>query len=463
MLFRHAQRAPHDHLNRLPVRGICDDRPLSCILGGDASSPAADSSSSSPPPASHSSTSSPFDPVASRPPASTTTVVHTTTESHSASSAGSASDSGSSPSVSTPTPTLDPISTPVDTPPPTTFTPATGVYSSPSPASSGLPDLTDTTSSNSTTTDLPTPKPPNHSTITYIGIAAGAILVLALLFAAISFVMKRINKRRENEALGDVFDRNSFVNDSAPIPDGPEENSLPSERGRPRPPTMIDRHIRTANRTPGPDFGNYGATGAAVNNGGYYGQDQYGGQYGQYDDYNNAGYGQGYNQYGQYAAGAGYTSGAGYASGHDGFAPPQAQMAQYDSPSQSPIGDVFTDHIASNPQYINAQVSGPEYPALPAAAVATSADHSRSLTRQPSGKAEVAYPNVTDLGRGTSVTPFQAAQYAAIGKRLHNEDGAAAVGGNPSQAYAKLDRQPQHAANGRPPSAYDSDDAYGGI
>ncbi|KZV96803.1 hypothetical protein EXIGLDRAFT_404759 [Exidia glandulosa HHB12029] len=261
--------------------------------------------------------------------------------------------------------------------------------------------------------------------------------------------MKRVNKRREDEALGDVFDRNSFVRDSAIIADAPEEASLPSERGRPRPPTMIDRHMRAANRSPpqgnypgAPDYSNFGAPGAPMNDGGYYGQDQYGGQY---DQYNNAGYGQGYNQYDQY--------GDGYSQGH-GYAPPQPGYANYDSPSQSPINDTFADP-ASGAQYINGQVG--DYPALPAAAVVAPEDNSRSLTRQPSGKAGVAYPDVSELGRGTSVTPFQAAQYAEIGKRLHDDVPGP---GNPSQAYAKLDRQP---AQGRPASAYDADDAYGGI
>lgn len=216
---------------------------------------------------------------------------------------------------------------------------------------------------------------------------------------------------------------------------------------------MIDRHLRTANRSPpqgaypgAPDYSNFGPP--AGPDGGYYGQDQYNGGGGQYDQYgNHAGYGQGYAQYEQY----GHDGGA-YSQGHgaDAYAPPAAGYAhaQYDSPAQTPVGDVFADHTASGAQYINAQVGE---------------DAGRSLTGASAGG--VAYPNVAELGRGTSVTAFQAAQYAEIGKRLDDNDAPTAAGSDAGQAYAKLDRQPVPAARGaaRPASAYDSEDAYGGI
>jgi len=287
------------------------------------------------------------------------------------------------------------------------------------------------------------------NTVKYIGYAAGAILGFALLVSLIMFIMRRLNKKRENEALGDVFDRNSFVRDSVAIPDHGDD--LPSDRGRPRPPTMIARHIGATGGNNTPFAGGYdgGYGGGPVppmpDNGGYY-NDGYNGNNGGYNG-NNGGYnGNGYDQYG---AGQGYNGG--YDHQYDQYAhyaPPQQGFTSYqDSPMHSPM-DPYSDHSA---QYLNHQV-GPEYPAMPPAVATSPTDSGRTLTRQPSsGAAGANYPNVAELGRGTSVTPYQAAQYAEISKRL---DDPTANGG---QGYNKVDR---HPGQQRQPTL---DDAYGGI
>jgi len=298
-------------------------------------------------------------------------------------------------------------------------------------------------------TDLPgdtTPEKPSN-TIKYIGYAAGAIAGFALLVAFIMFIMRRLNKKRENEALGDVFDRNSFVRDSVAIPDH-GDNDHPSDRGRPRPPTMIARHIGATGGNNTPFAGGYdgGYGGAAVppmpDNGGYYGNN--GGYNG-----NNGGYnGNGYDQYG-----AGHGAGHGYNGEYDHqydqyghYAPPQQGYAAYqDSPMHSPM-DPYADHGAHSAQYLNHQV-GSEYPAMPPAAVSSPTDSGRTLTRQPSSGAPGDYHNVAELGRGTSVTPYQAAQYAEISKRLDDPNP------NGGQAYHKPGQQRQPTL----------DDAYGGI
>ncbi|KAH7106162.1 hypothetical protein BKA62DRAFT_352517 [Auriculariales sp. MPI-PUGE-AT-0066] len=316
--------------------------------------------------------------------------------------------------------------------------------------------LLPTTTSQSSATDTNTD---DHSTIKYIGYAAGAVLGFAVLVAGIMFIMRRIAKRKEQESLGDVFDQHSFVRESVAIPDHVDNDD--GDRSRPRPPTMIDRRMRAANNG-SPDYSGFGGAPAPPLPGhgseeGYYGGNNgaYGNAYGQqggYDQYNqyNAGYGNGYDnqydQYGQYGA-------------------PQPGYGYHDSPAQSPMVDHFSEHPGQNVNYLNHQVGGPEYPTLPApAAVAGSPtqENSRSLTRQPSSKAPaVVYPNVAELGRGTSVTPYQATQYAEISKRL--DDPNTAHANNSGQAYAQLDRHGQPAAAQRPDSEYKDDDAYGGI
>ncbi|EJD41802.1 hypothetical protein AURDEDRAFT_169237 [Auricularia subglabra TFB-10046 SS5] len=451
MLFRNG-RAPH--LNRLAERQFPGIPPI--FGGGGSETPTTTTTTTTTTPRP-----SPSNPVISKPPASTNepTVPTSTTPS-------STPTVQSTPTETQSTPTETPTPSAGTTPPPAN-TPANSqsyVYNGPSYSYvyNGDDDVPTSTDANAAANTSPPPTS-GHKTVTYIGIAAGCILGAVLIIAGIMFIVRRLNKRREDEALGDVFDRNSFVRDSMAIPEEADESSHPSERNRPRPPTMIDRHMRTANRAvtppdgsyPGaPDYSNFGPPGGSDN--GYYGHNQYN---------NNGGYDQygGYNQYGN-AYGQQYNGSDGYGNEHY---PAPGGFAQYDTPSQSPIGEGFTD-TANAPNYLNHQVG--DYPSVPAAAAVAPGsppkDASRSLTRQPSSGAGVAYPNVAELGRGTSVTPFQASQYAEIGKRLDHSNGSAP--NDPSQAYARLDRQQGHLGapqtqNGRPVSAYDAEDAYGGI
>lgn len=294
--------------------------------------------------------------------------------------------------------------------------------------------------------------------------AAGGFVGVVLVIAAVMFFVRRCTKKRKDDMDEDMFNRNSFVRNSVIIPD---EAPRMGGRGNPRPPTMIERHFNSpAPSMPPPNhYGNYGQP--------QQGPAYFGHQYGQ-----------------QHGAHAPY----GYQAAYN---PGQGAIGQAYSPLASPIRDAYDDAATAAP-YLNNQVTSK--PGSPAGG--------RSLTRSSNGENQ-SLP-MSDLGRGQSVTPYQAAQYAEIGRRLTDSP----VGNtNPAQAYARLDRQPHpyqqqqlqppmapysygeqresgsgmsmmsagslqapppslsspHPANGapqggaRPESIYDADDAYDGI
>jgi len=276
------------------------------------------------------------------------------------------------------------------------------------PTQTGAAGAASTGGSSSSSTGL--------STTTYIGMAAGGIVGIALLAAAVMFVVRRLNKKRNEDAGADMFDRNSFIRNSVALPD---DTDPLGGRGNPRPPTMIERHFKAPAQAAPPV--------PSVPQGYGYGNGNYGHQ-----DY--------YGQQQQYAQ---YNSQPSYPQYQQSFNP-----GQMFSPSQSPVYEPYGD--ANSAAYLNHQVGG------------------RSLTNN-SGYASP----VSDLGRGASVTPMQAAQYAEIGRRLN--DGPD-VNTSPHQAYARLDRQgspPNGDHRGpirSPPPAttsprgmYHGQDAYAGI
>lgn len=197
-------------------------------------------------------------------------------------------------------------------------------------------------------------------------------------------------RRDEDEALAEeIWNRPEARRQSTILPDefdSPARSYNAMGSGSPRPPTMIERHLNRAPTTP---------TYQTPSN-----------------MYPNDGYGAGYGatQYGQ-----------------PSFSPGDVVSPTSANPFISPYAqDVMTSPVSSNvPDYHD--MPSPGNPALPPSA----------LTRQPSGQAAVVRqnsvtggsysptdtsPNATDphyvdLSR-SSVTPFQAAQYAEISEKL---------------------------------------------
>ena len=199
-------------------------------------------------------------------------------------------------------------------------------------------------------------------------------------------------RRNEDEALAEeIWNRPDVVRQSVMLPDEPElvrpYNTMGP--GSPRPPTMIERHLNNAppsvlSRQPQPNM------------------------------FPNNGYGTGYGamQYGQ-----------------PSFSPGEVVSPTSANPFISPYAqDVMTSPVSSVPDYHD--LPSPASPALPPPALTrqpSSAMDQAAVVRQNSvtngphspvvSAPDASDPHYVDLSR-SSVTPFQAAQYADITEKL---------------------------------------------
>ncbi|KAG6865696.1 hypothetical protein C0991_000310 [Blastosporella zonata] len=222
-----------------------------------------------------------------------------------------------------------------------------------------------------------------------VGGLAGGLLGIVVLAFAVRFIMKRQRKRRETDE--GAFSATDFRR-SAVLMDDPPTHDETVERGfNPRPPTMIERRLAS----PAPTFGTqYGAPGPAV------------GGHNEYD----------FNQY-------------------QAYGPTQMRSPMLnDSPYPNP----------AYPQQAYGQQS-PYSPVSPVAMNPHDGQQATLLTRQPSSATELSraaspngptgYPSEDPHFGGyhvphqaeyvdpdrSSVTPYQAAQYAEISHQLNTE------------------------------------------
>ncbi|GLB41574.1 hypothetical protein LshimejAT787_1001740 [Lyophyllum shimeji] len=225
-----------------------------------------------------------------------------------------------------------------------------------------------------------------------VGGIAGALLGLAVLVFVVRFIMKRQRDKDDNSAA--AFNASDFRRSAVLMNDPPTHDETVERGFNPRPPTMIQRKLAS----PAPTFGTqYGAPGP-------YGALD-GAEYGNMD------------QYGQYQS----------------FAPGQVINAM--SP---PVSATSAHPMYHNPAYgqspfspIGSPVSamGPGYDGGPAPVLTRQPSSATQPSRQLSAgsvhgqpypdQANLSAPNeYVDLDR-SSVTPFQAAQYAEISQRLN--------------------------------------------
>jgi len=231
----------------------------------------------------------------------------------------------------------------------------------------------------------------------------------AVFFSALSFLtdhpQRRFRRNRDDALAEEIWNRPDAIRHSVILPDepGPVRPYNGAGYGSPRPPTMIERHL---DRSPSMPSHQPSLPRMYPNNtyGNSYGNNTYGNSYG--------------------ATGNGYDA---TAYPQPSFSPGEVMSPTSANPFISPYAqDVMVSPVSSNvPDYHQQSPVSPP----PAA-----------LTRQPSNgprEVPVAYqntspagpyspvvsspdatdPNYVDLSR-SSVTPFQAAQYAEISERL---------------------------------------------
>ncbi|KAG6909797.1 hypothetical protein DXG01_015290 [Tephrocybe rancida] len=357
-------------------------------------------------------------------------------------------DTATPPAVTTPVPPTTPPVTPTPTPPVTPTTPS--VPTSPATSDTNTNPTTDTSATNVNTTSAPPPvvipntsttpvapavtpltSPPSvvlnptKSTLSItvsstvassaasatesttsgsgtnvggiVGGLAGGLLGLAVLVFIVRFLMNR-KRRREDEDAG-AFNATDFRR-SAVLMDDPPTHDETVERGfNPRPPTMIERRLAS----PAPTFGTqYGAPGPAAGS----------------NDYD-------YNQYQAYGPSQMRSPNSAHPMFSDPAYPSPAYPHQpYGQSPFSPIGSP----VGMNP-YEGSQQS----PVL-----TRQPSNATQLSRAPSSNGPNGYPSedphyggypipaaqnqneYVDLDR-SSVTPYQAAQYAEISQKLHTE------------------------------------------
>ncbi|KJA22739.1 hypothetical protein HYPSUDRAFT_637007 [Hypholoma sublateritium FD-334 SS-4] len=235
------------------------------------------------------------------------------------------------------------------------------------------------------------------------GIAAGLVALAALILVVMYFV--RRSKKQDAEP---AFDQNDFRR-SAMILNDPPTHEDTVARGFNPPPTMAERHASHA-----PTFGTqYGHPGGVYAQQGYAGN-QYNTQYNQA--------GQGYAQDG-YAGGQYNQAGAGYA--QDAYA-----GSQYNQPSPGygantrsfEPGQVISSHPIHTPQSPMEQYAPPiaAYPVLTRTPSASSSEQPHAAPASNMNRESLPAGDYVDLSR-SSVSPFQAAQYVEISRRLNAE------------------------------------------
>ncbi|KAF9465542.1 hypothetical protein BDZ94DRAFT_1214321 [Collybia nuda] len=235
------------------------------------------------------------------------------------------------------------------------------------------------------------------------GLAAG-LIGLTLLVFAIRYILRR--RSRQNEADGG-FNSNDFRRSAVLMNDPPTHEDTVSAGFNPRPPTMIERRLAS----PAPTFGTqYGAPGP------HYFDGQNGQEYGTVDQYGQ--------QYQSFTPGQ--------VMHQNNMSPPHSATsanplypnAPYAQSPFSPIGTPvyegnFDDRAGPSP-YLTRQPSSAAQSNRPPSYPEGSVQYANYPASPP--QAAQGYPTTdyVDLDR-SSVSPYQAAQYAEISKKLNTE------------------------------------------
>ncbi|KAG6817323.1 hypothetical protein H0H87_010340 [Tephrocybe sp. NHM501043] len=230
-----------------------------------------------------------------------------------------------------------------------------------------------------------------------VGGLAGALLGLAALIFVVRFLMKRRSKHNDED--NGAFNANDFRR-SAVLMDDPPTHDETVERGfNPRPPTMIERRLAS----PAPTFGTqYGAPGPALG----------------LNDYD-------YNQYQAYGPAQLRSSMSATPMLNDSAYPnPAYPQPAYGQSPFSPIGSP-----------VSAAGANPYDGSQQAAILTRQPSNTTQLSRSPSANGPNGYPSedphyggypvpgqndYIDLDR-SSVSPYQAAQYAEISQKLNTD------------------------------------------
>ncbi|KAF8957105.1 hypothetical protein BDZ97DRAFT_120364 [Flammula alnicola] len=228
------------------------------------------------------------------------------------------------------------------------------------------------------------------------GIGAGIVAIAALVFAVTFFI--RRSRKRDNDG---GFDEQDFRRSAVMLNDPPTHDDTVARGFNPRPPTMIERHLAS----PAPTFGTqYGYPGPAYN-------------------HDSVGYPESY---------------AGYAASFQSFAPgqvmnnapsPMTPNSAYPLYPAAPSAQSPFSPVSPREQY---QFENPHQPPVGAAAAYPVLTRQASSHSQSSeGQGQPGSPTVmrreslpandyVDLNR-SSVSPYQAAQYVEISRRLNTE------------------------------------------
>lgn len=250
-----------------------------------------------------------------------------------------------------------------------------------------------------------------------VGGLAGGLAALILLIFVIKFIMRR--KARKDGA-GDIFSPSDFRRSAVLINDPPTHEDTVARGFNPRPPSMIERRYAS----PAPSFGTqYGAPG--------------------HQPYGNNTPGHAYATPGSYRRYSAF--GPGQIMNH--MSPPGMPMYQNTSYAQSPFSPIVSPVLGVGPNDQGYNGRDDIAPALTRqSSTGTQLTHQGSATAQDyqsynaapvPASHEVSYPapaviasrqsgsphtsaEYVDLAR-TSMTPFQAAQYAEVSKSLNTE------------------------------------------
>ncbi|KAF5379522.1 hypothetical protein D9615_006500 [Tricholomella constricta] len=225
------------------------------------------------------------------------------------------------------------------------------------------------------------------------GIAAALLGLVAVVFV-VRLIMNRKRKREEDNSTG--FNASDFRRSAVLMNDPPTHDETVERGFNPRPPTMIERRLAS----PAPTFGTqYGAP--APFGGNEYGGNEYGNmdQYGQYQTFAP---GQLMNNMSPISATSAHPTYPNAAYGQSPF-----------SPIGSPVSEMAPGYEGGQPGVLTRQPSANGangYPQDDAAQYATYPNQANLPVQN----------EYVDLDR-SSVTPYQAAQYAEISKQLNTE------------------------------------------
>ncbi|KAF8075207.1 hypothetical protein FPV67DRAFT_620659 [Lyophyllum atratum] len=268
-----------------------------------------------------------------------------------------------------------------------------------------LSTLASTSANSSAASSTPSDTPGTGTNVGgIIGGIAGALLGLTVLAFVVRFIIKRYQRRNDEDGAA-AFNAGDFRRSAVLMNDPPTHNETVERGYNPRPPTMIERRLAS----PAPTFGTqYGAPGPY--------EAARGNEYGNMD------------QYGQYQS---------YGPGQmNNMSPPVSATSAHpmyldQAYGQSPFSPMGSPVSAMGPGYDGSQAA--ILTRQPSSATQLSRNNSAGANgyRQDDSTQFANYPNYpnqhlsaqneyVDLNR-SSVTPYQAAQYAEISMRLNTD------------------------------------------